>query len=191
MPEHAMSTPRFTYGEYCLWAGDERWELVAGEAYNMSPAPSRRHQDVVGGLFTQIALWVRHSPCRVYVAPFDVRLPHGDETDAQIDTVVQPDISVICDARKLDDQGCRGAPNWIVEVISPHTAARDHILKRALYERHGVHEYWIVHPIDRLLILYLLRDHGYAPPIICEARGFQSVTVLAGLTIDWDVIFDT
>ena len=191
MSEHVVSTPRFTYGDYCLWTGDERWELIGGEAFNMSPAPSRRHQDVVGGLFTQIALWVRSGPCRVYAAPFDVRLPHGDETDEQIDTVVQPDISVICEARKLDDKGCRGAPDWIVEVISPHTAARDHILKRALYERHGVREYWIVHPIDRLVTLYRLGEHGYDSPIICEARGLQTVLVLSGLTIDWDVVFDT
>lgn len=191
MPEHIVSTPRFTYGEYCLWAGDERWELIAGEAFNMSPAPSRRHQEVVGGLFTQIALWIRNGPCRAYVAPFDVRLPHGDEADEQIDTVVQPDISVICDARKLDEQGCRGAPDWIIEVVSPHTAARDHILKRALYERHGVREYWIVQPMDRLLTLYLLGEHGYGAPRICEARGVQAVTVLTGLRIDWDVVFDT
>ena len=189
MPEHVVSAPRFTYGEYCFWAGDERWELIAGEAFNMSPAPSRRHQDVVGGLFTQIALWVRNGPCRVYAAPFDVRLPHGDETDAQIDTVVQPDISVICDARKLDDKGCRGAPDWIVEVISPHTAARDHILKRALYERHGVREYWMMDPQEQYIEVQRLENGRFVLQGVYEPGDTFESAVLGGKTVEVKALF--
>lgn len=148
-------TQRFTYADYRRWPSDERWELIDGEAFNMSPAPSRRHQEVVGEIFRQTANFLQGKPCRAYVAPFDVRLPQADEADDQTRTVVQPDIAVICDFAKLDDQGCRGAPDWVVEVISPLTAAKDHIKKRALYERHGVKEYWLVHPLDCVVTRYL------------------------------------
>ncbi len=87
-------------------------------------------------------------------APFDVRLPKHGEPDELVDTVLQPDLALICDPAELDDRGCRGAPDWIVEILSPHTAAHDQIHKRALYERHGVHEYWLLHPTDRVLTIY-------------------------------------
>ena len=93
---------------------------------------------------------------RYLSAPFDVRLPEGDEADDEIITVVQPDISVICDPAKLDNRGCRGAPDFIIEILSPATAGKDQIQKVALYEKHGVKEYWLVHPGDRLITVRLL-----------------------------------
>jgi Uma2 family endonuclease len=176
----------FTYADYCQWPEDERWELIDGEAYDMSPAPSRRHQELVGEIFRQIANFLEGRPCKVYVALFDVRLPAGDEADAEVRTVVQPDILVICDSGKLDDAGCRGAPDWIVEVLSPGTAAKDQIRKRELYERHGIREYWLVHPTDRILTRYIKEGERCGPAIIEEADGLTLVGVLPELTISWN-----
>ncbi|MGF1643726.1 MAG: Uma2 family endonuclease [Thiotrichales bacterium] len=129
-----------TYGEYLTLPADVRQELIDSEAYAMAPAPTRLHQRMLGELFRQIADALEDSECEVNIAPFDVRLPEADEADAQFVTVVQPDIAVVCDRSKLDDRGCRGAPDWIVEVLSPATAAHDQVRRLALYERHGVGE---------------------------------------------------
>lgn len=175
---------RFTYGDYRRWPDEERWELIDGEAY-LCPAPTREHQDFVGGLFVQIAVFLNRKPCRPYIAPFDVRLPKQNESDDNIETVVQPDISVICDRSRLDRAGCRGAPDWIIEILSPKTANRDQILKRRLYERHGVREYWLVHPEDRILTRYFLEEGRYTAPLIEEVAGTTEVRTLPGLVIDW------
>jgi len=129
------------------------------------------------------------NPCRVYVAPFDIRLPKGNEANELIDTVVQPDISVICDDKKLDDRGCRGAPDWIIEILSPRTAARDQIRKRALYERESVREYWLVHPMDRVLYIYRLEGERYGPPEILPTEGITAVACLPDIQIDWAAVF--
>ena len=179
----------FTYGDYCSWDDGERWELIDGEAYCMSPAPTRLHQEILGGLHAQIYSSLAGKPCRVYMAPFDIRLPKGNEADELVDTVVQPDISVICERKKLDDRGCRGAPDWIIEILSPSTARRDQIRKRALYEREGVQEYWLVHPMDRVLYIYRLEGEGYGPPEILPTEGITPVACLAGVEIDWDAVF--
>lgn len=175
----------FTYGEYRRWPEDERWELIDGAAFDMCPAPSRQHQEVLLELSRQTANFLLGKPCKAYIAPFDVRLPKADEADDDVDTVVQPDLAVICDAGKLDDKGCRGAPDWVVEVISPHTAAKDHIKKQTLYERHGVREYWLVHPLDRVVTRYVWRDGHFLPPAIEAAAGKTPVQCLPGLEIDW------
>ena len=179
----------FTYGDYCSWEDGERWELIDGEAFCMSPAPNRAHQGVLGELFFQVRRQLEGHPCRVYVAPFDIRLPKGNEADELIDTVVQPDISVICESKKLDDRGCRGAPDWIIEILSPSTARMDQIRKRTLYEREGVREYWLVHPSDKMLYIYRLLDSGYGPPEILPAEGITMVACLPGIEIDWTAVF--
>jgi Uma2 family endonuclease len=151
----------------------------------MAPAPNRRHQEVVGELFRQIADALEGTPCRPYIAPFDVRLPRGDEADEAIDTVVQPDISVICGKERLDERGCRGAPDWIIEVLSPATAAHDQIVKRAVYERAGVREYWLVHPTDRVVTIYLLEKGAYGKPAVCALQGTTAAVTLPQVVIDW------
>jgi Uma2 family endonuclease len=187
---HAVINPdRFTYGDYCGWPDDERWELIDGVAYDMSPAPSRVHQEVIVELSRQIGNFLQDRPCRTYVAPFDIRLPDKDEADEQVETVLQPDIAIICDESKLDDKGCRGAPDWIAEVLSPSTAAKDMIQKRDSYERHGVWEYWLVHPLDHLLWIYRLEDGVYGRPEIFATEGKTPVLLLTGLEIDWDLVF--
>lgn len=189
MAQTASKTDALTYADYCAWPEDERWELIDGVPYAMSPAPTRIHQDMVVELVAQIHGAVKGTSCRVYVAPFDVRLPDHDEADDAVETVVQPDIAVICDPSKLDEKGCRGAPDWIVEVLSPSTAATDQIQKRDLYERHGVLEYWLVHPTDRLLFVYRLGTDGYGKADISTTAGRSATLAPSGLEIDWDKVF--
>lgn len=176
---------RYTYGDYQTWPEDTRYELVDGVAYAMT-GPSRRHQEIVGNLFVQLANALEGRPCRVYVAPFEVRLPKADEADALVDTVVQPDLSVFCDRTKLDERGARGAPDWVIEVLSPATAGHDQIVKRRAYERAGVREYWLVHPTDRIVTIYWLTDGAYGRPDIYELTGSTASQVLPELAIDWD-----
>jgi Uma2 family endonuclease len=186
MSQPAPRIDYFTYGDYRHWPDEERWELIDGQAFAMSPAPTRLHQEFVVELARQIGNALQHHPCRVYVAPFDVRLPRGSEADDQVDTVVQPDVAVICDPGKLDDQGCRGAPDRIIEILSPSSAAYDQIRKRALYERHGVREYWLLHPVDRVLIIYRLgADGAYGAPDIRALEEPTPVAVIPGLEIRW------
>lgn len=176
---------RHTYADYRQWPEDVRYELIDGFAFAMGPAPTRRHQEVTGEIFRQIADALDGSPCRPYIAPFDVRLPRADESDDRVDTVVQPDISVICDKSKLDERGCRGAPDWIVEVLSPATAGHDQIVKCALYERTGVREFWLVHPMDRVVSIYLLDNGTYGKPVVQELDGTTAVAILPQVVIDW------
>jgi Uma2 family endonuclease len=179
-----VKTGEFTYADYCTWPEGERWELIDGAAWAMSPAPTNTHQLIVGELFRQIATFFRGKPCRPFVAPFDVRLPKGDNADHAVDTVVQPDISVVCDPAKLkDNHGCLGAPDWVIEVVSPGSALRDQKVKRALYERHGVPEYWLIHPIDRSIAIYRLDAGGYAQPLMfgcdehCAPAAFPDLDI--------------
>jgi Uma2 family endonuclease len=179
----------FTYADYCRWPDDERWELIEGEAYAMA-APGLAHQTVVGELFVQISIFLRGKPCRPFVAPFDVRLPRGNEADDDVTTVVQPDISVICDPAKLDERGCRGAPDWVIEVLSPSTAAKDQIQKLDAYERAGVREVWLVHPTDHVVIVYTLNaDGGYGKPAIHETRETLAPGLFPDLLIEWGLAF--
>ena len=177
-------TSGFSYADYLTWPDGERWELIDGRAYAMIPAPTNAHQLIVGELFRQIANYLRDKPCRPFVAPFDVRLPHAGAADSEIDTVVQPDIVVVFDAEKLkDDRGCLGAPDWAIEVLSPATAVYDQRTKRALYERHGVAEYWLAHPGDRSVTIYRLESGGYGAPSVfgvedeCSPAAFPELVV--------------
>ena len=179
----------FTYADYRRWPDDERWELIDGVAYAMA-APGLIHQTVVGELFVQISLFLRGKPCRPFVAPFDVRLPRGSEADDDILTVVQPDIVVVCDPAKLSERGCRGAPDWVIEVLSPSTAAKDQIQKLAAYERAGVREVWLVHPTDHVVSAYRVDPQGgYGKPVIHETVGTLEPGLFADLLIDWGLVF--
>lgn len=182
--------PRFTYREYLQWPEGERWELVDGVAHAMGPAPARRHQVIVGELFRQIANALKGRECQVFVAPFDVRLPKGNEADEEIDTVVQPDIVVVYDGNKLDERGCRGAPDWIIEVVSPSSESRDQILKRDLYQRVGVREYWIVRPEERQVIVYRLEAGAYRHGEVREFVGTLASSAVPAVAIDWEEFAD-
>lgn len=177
-----------TYAEYCSWPEDVRYELIDGVAYAMGPAPVRRHQEIAGELFRIIAEALEGSPCRPYIAPFDVRLPRSNEADDAVDTVVQPDISVICDKNKLDERGCRGAPEWVIEVLSPPTAGHDQVIKRALYERVGVREFWLVHPVDRVVTIYVLENGAYGKPLVYELIGELAAVTLPQVRVIWEKV---
>lgn len=143
--------PRFSYGDYVLWQGDDRWELIDGEAFCVSPAPRTAHQRILLEIGSQSRNALQGHRCQPFVAPFDVRLPEGSKADEKIKTVVQPDVVVICDPGKIDEKGARGAPDFVVEILSPATTSRDRVQKAALYERLGVRECWIADP-DRKTI---------------------------------------
>lgn len=176
----------YTYRDYLTWPDDVRCELIDGKVYLMTPAPLLSHQDVAGEIFFQAKQALRNKSCRAFMAPLDVRLPAYAEADEDTDVVVQPDVFVVCDPDKLDRRGVRGAPDWIVEVLSPSTASKDQIEKRRLYECRGVPEYWLVHPTDRVLTIYRLNEGEYGKPDIQALQGQTPVGVLPHVVIDWD-----
>lgn len=183
---------KFTYKDYCSWPDDERWELIDGIAYNMSPAPSRQHQELSRELFARLYDVLKDKECETYYAPFDVRLPDTDTAEEdQTFTVVQPDIVVVCDLSKLDDRGCKGAPDLIIEILSPSTAAKDLKIKRDLYERHGVKEYWLVHPTDKTVMIYnsIVDDNQYGKADVYAGEDIIVSQVIEGLKINLIDVF--
>ena len=184
------SKQRFTYGDYLTWPEDERWELLNGIAYNMTPAPSRKHQEISGQLHTLFNNYLKGKPCRVYAAPFDVRLPQMQESDEQISTVVQPDIVVVYDKNKLDDRGCQGSPDLVVEITSPSTFQKDLKEKFNLYERAGILEYWIVYPEQNTLAVFHLTNEGkYSRPEVYTEQDSVVVGIFADLIIELQDVF--
>ncbi len=152
----------YTYADYMTWEWDQLAELIQGKIFKMSPAPSGRHQRISGNLFVPLWNFFRGKKCLVFAAPFDVRLPVSSKKkeDQDIITVVQPDICVICDPSKMDERGCLGAPDWIIEILSKYTSAKDLNLKFDVYESAGVKEYWVVHPEEQTLLIYTLDERG-------------------------------
>jgi Uma2 family endonuclease len=189
-----MALPRrdayhHTYSDYFSWRDERRYELIDGVAYvKEPPAPTRIHQELVGALHLQIGLALEGTRWRAYVAPFDVRLPRDGEVDDLIDTVVQPDVLIVRDRSKLDGRGMRGAPDWIAEVLSPTTSRHDQFVKVPVYERVGVPEVWLLHPIERTLTVYRLENERYGRPVILELKGRTAIGVFPGVGIDWDRI---
>ncbi len=182
---------KYTYNDYLKWPDDKKWELIEGVPYDMSPAPSTQHQRVAGELFFQIKRFLNDTiSCEVFFAPFDVRFAKTGETDEEITDVVQPDITVICDSSKIDERGCRGAPDWIIEVLSPYTTSKDFIQKRKLYEDNGVKEYWLVHPRDLMVTVFNLQKDGkYGKPSYYTGDTPIDVNTLQPLSIDFETVF--
>ena len=178
-----------TYADYLTWSAAYGDELINGTAYvREPPAPSPSHQWIVGELHRQIANALKGKPCRVCVAPFDIRLPKSTEEDDQIDTVVQPDVFIVCDLKKFDVRGMRGAPDWIAEVLSPGTASHDEVVKVPVYERAGVREVWLIDPIDRTLSLYRLEAGHYGRATLLGLKAQTPLTAVPGVTIDWNQV---
>jgi Uma2 family endonuclease len=194
MPATAPQLNRkYTYADYLTWPDDQRWELIHGEPCATSPAPRPRHQRVVRNLTRMIDTHLLGQPCEVFAAPFDVRFARSGETpDEETDTTVQPDLSVICDSNKIDDRGCAGAPDLIVEVLSEATAGRDEETKFFLYQEHGVREYWVVNPWDETFRIYTLNDSGhYSFPRLVTRDETAESTAIEGLTIFLGDVFET
>jgi Uma2 family endonuclease len=150
----------YTYADYKTWPDEERWELIEGRAWAMSPAPSLGHQDILGKLYMSFGSFLKGKPCKVFLAPFDVLLPAGEEVDDEIETVVQPDLAVYCDKSRLTRAGAKGAPDIAAEILSPSTSRKDQREKFDLYQRHGVREYWVIDPLGAWLCVYRLLSPG-------------------------------
>jgi Uma2 family endonuclease len=178
---------RHTYADYLTWSDDRCVGLVDGVAYvREPPAPSRAHQEWVGEIYHQVRAALERKRCRAYVAPFDVRLPKSTERDELIDTVLQPDILIVCDLCKLDERGMRGAPDWVAEVLSPSTASYDQAVKLPAYERASVPEVWLVHPGEERLSIHRLENGRYGRPTVLELRGTTALARIPAVRIDWD-----
>ena len=190
--EQLREDRRYTYADYCTWDDGERWEIIDGVPYKMfsdpvmmSPAPKARHQSIILEIAGQLRNFLKGKPCKAFIAPFDVRLDAKDDDD----TVVQPDISVVCDRSKIDDKGCNGAPDMVVEVLSPSSARHDKLVKFNAYQRAGVREYWIVDPDSKTVAVYLLEGGRF----IAAAYGDTDtvpVSVLAGCEINLGEVFE-
>ena len=175
-----------TYADYLTWSGSYGDELIDGTAYVREPAPSSYlHQAIVGEIYRQAANALEDKQCRVWVAPFDVRLPKSTEADDQVDTVVQPDVLIVSDPKKVDARGMRGAPDWVAEVLSPSTARHDRTVKLSAYERAGVREVWLIDPIDRTVTIYPLEAGRYGRATRLELEGRTQITAIPDVTIDW------
>ena len=182
----------YTYADYLTWKFDEFVELIKGKVLRPMSAPTSRHQQYSTNLAAEIRFFLKGKPCRVYAAPFDVRLTTGGANgDQQINTVVQPDICVVCDLAKIDVRGCVGAPDWIIEILSPGNAGHDTKTKFDLYEESGVREYWIVYPGIRSVVVYVLDAQGeYQLTAEYAAPGPMPVASLPGLAVEWADVFD-
>ena len=180
----------YTFADVLSWDEDERIEIVSGKVFMMA-TPSRIHQKITGELFRQLANFLEGKQCEVYAAPFGVRLFEQDgDSEENVDTVVEPDISVVCDRSKLDKRGCKGAPDMIVEVLSPSSLRHDRLVKLNLYQQAGVREYWIIDPENRAVQVFL--QDGSGSLRICEEYGSQDVAkvnVLDGCFIELSKVF--
>ena len=172
----------YTYADYLTWDDDERWELIDGVPYAMA-SPSTTHQRICGELYGQLWQFLKGKPCEVFIAPYDVRLNATEEDD----TVVQPDL-VVCDDAKIDDKGCNGAPDMVIEILSPSTAAHDRFRKFITYQNAGIREYWIVDPDYRTVQVHILENGRYFIKIYGETETIP-VHILDGCEINLSGVF--
>jgi Uma2 family endonuclease len=180
---------KYSYADYLSWDIEEMVEIIRGKVYKWTAAPSSKHQLVIGELIYVFKKFLKHKNCKIFPAPFDVRLPKKSLRNEDIFTVVQPDICVICDKSKLDEAGCIGAPDLIVEVLSPSNNKKDLKIKYELYQEHGVREYWILQPLDQTLIIYTLKEGKYVPSRLFGAGDTVGSTVLEGFKLDLEEFF--
>lgn len=180
----------YSYADYLTWQFEEAVELIRGKIFKKAAAaPKRIHQRVSVKLVSKFYHFLEGQKCQVYDAPFDVRFPKGSKEDHKIHDVVQPDICVICDPEKLDDRGCLGAPDLIVEILSPGNSKTELKHKYSLYESHGVREYWIIHPENQDLLIYTLVDGKYITTGLLTSGDVVESTVIEGFNLDLEEFF--
>jgi len=185
---NAAENKTYTYADYMKFPEGERIEIIEGRIYNMSLAPSRKHQEIISKLLIEIGSYIKanNGHCKVYPAPFDVILKNDVEETNNSKNIVQPDISVICDKSKLTDKGCTGSPDLIIEVVSPFNTSSDYVRKLNLYEQYKVREYWIVNPMKETILVYMLDDTmQYAAP---ESHTFKD-KVIVGIYENLEIDF--
>lgn len=177
----------FTYADYLTWRFEQSVELIKGKIFKMSPATSLKHQNISSKLHVEIGIYLKNNPCKLYSAPFDVRLLDKNKSsiaNKDVYTVVQPDLCVICDQNKLDEKGCIGAPDLIIEILSPGNSKKEMIFKYDLYEEAGVKEYWIVFPSEFVLQQFVLNEDGkyylkrsFSEDMKCNAHIFPDLEI--------------
>lgn len=163
----------YTFADYLLWRFKERVELIKGKVLKMSPAPATNHQRISRKLSNILIPFFESTPCELFYAPFDVRLPNKN---GEILTVVQPDLCVICDRNKIDDKGCLGAPDLVIEILSPGNSKKEMNLKFSLYEESGVSEYWVVDSSEKFILIYSLENGEYiSRKPVADGEMLQSI----------------
>lgn len=182
---------KYTYADYLTWPESERWEIIDGVAY-MQAAPTPAHQLISGELYRQFANYFQGKLCKAYPAPFCVRLSNGDEKkNEDINKVVEPDITIVCDKSKIDDRGCNGTPDMIIEVLSQSSIKRDRIIKFNKYEKAGVKEYWIVEPDGKIISVFILQENKrYGRPDIYSEDDKIKVSIFPDLIIELSTVFE-
>ncbi|MFD2200847.1 Uma2 family endonuclease [Shivajiella indica] len=188
--EPDLSYGNYTYADYLTWEMEEMVELIKGKVFKKAAAAPRRiHQWLTGNLYTEMNLFLKGKQCQAYIAPFDVRLPINSKKDDKISTVVQPDICVVCDMDKLDDRGCIGAPDLVVEVLSPGNKQVELQHKYQVYEESGVKEYWLVDPEGQTLLIYTLIHGRYQASRLMTTGDIVKSSVILGFELDLEVFF--
>ncbi|MBS9522656.1 Uma2 family endonuclease [Litoribacter ruber] len=180
---------RYTYADYLSWQYDEMVELIKGRLFRNAAAPRRVHQEISGKVFNKLFTFLESLPCKAYAAPFDVRLPVKSKKHEDIDTVVQPDICVVCDPDKLDELGCVGAPDLIIEILSPGNNKKELKYKYEVYEEAGVKEYWIIQPAEQTLLTYTLINGKYVPSRLQTTGDLVECRSLPGFYLDLEYVF--
>ncbi len=179
----------YTYADYYKWRFEERVELIKGKIFKMSPAPGSVHQRVSSVLHVAIGSFLINSRCEVFSAPFDVRIPRKTKDDKDIITVLQPDICVICDPNKIDERGCVGAPDIVVEILPAGNSRKETKIKYEVYEEAGVKEYWIVDPIRETVQVHIWKEGTYIPLRTLVPDDILNSAVLPGFAFSLSKIF--
>jgi Uma2 family endonuclease len=184
----------YTYADYLTWQFEQAVELINGKLQKIE-APNRKHQDISMQLSGRFYTEFKGLLCKTYAAPFDVRLFDKKKSlnaNKDVLTVVQPDLCVVCDKEKLDEKGCIGAPDLIIEILSASNSKKEMRTKKELYEENEVKEYWIIDPTHETLLQYSLQENGkYTPPqIFVNDESVQS-SVFATLILNLSEIFES
>jgi len=180
----------YTYGDYLTWPEEERWQIIDGIAYDMSPSPTVEHQLILNELSRQFSTYLLDKTCILIPSPIDVLFPGTNEDIKNTKDYVQPDIIVVCEHKKLQERKrCTGSPDLIIEILSPSTAYLDMKYKRILYEREGVREYWIVDPVYKTVQVYKLEKDKYKFPDVYKGDDKIKVGIFPDLEIDLTLVF--
>jgi Uma2 family endonuclease len=181
----------YSYADYLQWHFEDRLELIKGRIFKMTPAPASNHQRISWIISGELYNYLKNKSCQAYTAPFDVRLPRkGENEDKKIFTVVQPDVCIICDPVKVDTRGCTGAPDIVIEILSPGNNQKELRNKYEVYEETGVKEYWIVSPQDKTFLKYTLKTDGkYEPSKLMTMGDIVTTAVLPGFSLDLEIVF--
>lgn len=180
----------YSYADYLGWEMEEMVEIIRGRLFRMNPAPKRVHQKISLHIASELYQFLKGNPCQVYEAPFDVRLPFQSQNNEEIFTVVQPDICVVCDTNKLDEAGCLGAPDLVIEILSRGNNKKELQDKYEVYEESGVREYWVIHPDEQTLLVYTLQDQKFVPSRLFTSGDIVKSNCIEGFALDLRLLFE-